>query len=410
MSFNTSRENATVFTIFLPLSKTQGILELTYNTTTGWSHQFVAISSIDCNILSTQKLGEVYFTACVDPEGKLIMYRLILENINLDEYAATKLHSRTSIDIAGISFSNIVAYHDQESRSFDRFYVAVERRIYSVDPTDERKEELTDLLPSEHCPRLHYAGNYMLLASCSDGYDSVYYSLYDERVENTTLSTGLLSFPCPQQDVSLEVNISTNTLLYHDGSSRLVTEFELQSSIYSGVCLTSSPLFVYSSEEQVVYALNVSRNTQETVLLESNACDGAGCDPIVVLEEYLLIQRQSSNGQINTQIRDAGQNYSAKFQVYYGTIGFALVNYQRDKNIEPTDPDTDSVNSTVYVIVGVFIVLALCIGFGITACVVVGLACSNNRYVQKITFIARDYTLIIHIPLCIQIATAPSPL
>lgn len=352
-----SRGNTSIFVVFLPLSNTQGILELSYNTTTRWWQNDLTLftSQIACSVVSTHKFKETFITACVDNDA-LVMYELELETLNLSTSSVSKL---LSISLSGRDFSNLVY---RGGRNNERFFVVIGKIIYSIDPTNELMKSLPSHLPADLCHRLYYAGNWRLLAICPGGF-SVYYNLNDEQVENTTNSTGLIEYPCPKLDISFTFNINTRKLQYRDWKSESRKEFQLQGNISTAVCSISisSSLFIYTNTEQKVYVLNVTQTPSKSMLLQTSACSREDCKPILVLNKYILIQQSTGSGsQIYTHVQDAEQNYSVRFQEYNRIVGCTLLKYQRGDE-EMTMKTTDDIDIIVGVVIPTVVVVLLII-------------------------------------------------
>ena len=334
MTLNTTTTNHSSFAIFLPLSNAQGVLELTHNKTRGWAHK-LTILNIDCWVISVHKVQETYFTACLDSNKELVMYQLYINSTTLHVSYAQRSESVAS----GNSFSNIVYATLQDDRIIhDRLFVVVGYHIHSISPLEYQTTTLSGGLPSDNCHTLEYAGDWVLLATCTDSGEtySVYYDINDQSVLNTTQGTDTVLFLCPPSEGRLTVNNTRGVVLYRNWSSNADTEFILHGTAHSGVCFGNSKMaslsFAYSNNEAGVYAINISHRADNNVHLSSNTCLSQNCQPVFTLVKYLVVQERKWDDTVATQVRDPARNYSIEYEMNSDVAGIALINHPQVQN------------------------------------------------------------------------------
>ena len=343
---NTSVANTSSFIIFLPLSNSQGLLELTYNETSGWTHKFANIS-LGYSVLYVVRLLDTFFTIGIDVnsnEKRLLVNRLNVKNMNISDFYFS---NAAEIPTRGNRLSNVLFVEQQ-------LYVAINNFIYHIRPINHLINVFDEPLPLDYCHTLQYAGDYALIATCTDGENDTYTSYYDigndGRVLNTTYD--VVPFPCQYSNHKLIINITSGLVTHHNWSSNTATNFPLHGVFHSGACFNDlgwkSPLFIYSNTERIVYAINISLGPGNEVQLSSSACLSDECKPFLSLGRYLLIQEQRGDtDEVVTCVKDPGQNYSNVFYTDFDASWFALV--QRENNeseIPPTQAPNGSNNST----------------------------------------------------------------
>ena len=352
VTLNTTTTNKSSFAIFLPLLNSLGVVELTYNKTDGWAHSLTMID-VDCKIISVHQVLQTYFTACLDSNEKLVMHRLY-NTMYLNASYARQFQDSISVG-SGNNFSNIAYATLQNGGSLERLYVAVGSHIYSIAPFDQHITTFRGGLPSDNCHTLEYAGEWVLLATCTDGGETynVYYDINDQSVLNTTQGTDTVLFLCPPSEGRLTVNNTRGVVLYRNWSSSADTEFILHDTVHSGMCFGNSKMaslsFAYSNNEAGVYAINISHRADNNVHLSSNTCLSQNCQPVFTLGKYLVVQERKWDDTVATQVRDPARNYSIEYEMNSDVAGIALINHpQVEKNDTRNATNNDPHNATTH--------------------------------------------------------------